>query len=141
MGVRTWVIGCWRKKSPYIYYAQFAHACFNAPARVLCNVQSRAELRMVTSGRASKVNGGNSGHVGNSGQRKFLQPIGRRRRPRWRESFSTAACSVSYRRRCRRRPIRCKNRNRYAETSYGLCACAYDLAATMFIISIICWVG
>ena len=56
-----------------------------------------------------KVNGGNSGHVGNSGQRQFLQRIGRRRRPRWRESFLTAGCSVPYRRKCRRRPIRCKN--------------------------------
>ena len=50
-----------------------------------------------------KVNGGNSG------QRQFLQRIGRRRRPRWCKSFPTAACSVSYRRRCRRRPICCKN--------------------------------
>ena len=56
-----------------------------------------------------KINGGNSGHVGNSGQRQFLQRICRRRRPRRRESFPTAACSVPYRRRCRRRPIRCKN--------------------------------
>ena len=57
----------------------------------------------------SKVNGGELRTVGNSGQRQFLQRIGRRRRPRWRESFPTAACSVPYRRRCRRRPIRCKN--------------------------------
>ena len=28
--------------------------------------------------RQVKVNGGNSGHVGNSGQRQFLQRIGRR---------------------------------------------------------------
>ena len=47
--------------------------------------------------------------MGNSGQRQFLQRIGRRRRPRRRGSFPTAACSVPYRRRCRRRPIRCKN--------------------------------
>ena len=57
-----------------------------------------------------KVNGGNSGQwVANSGQRQFIQRIGRRWRPRRRESFLTAACSVPYRRRCRRRPIRCKN--------------------------------
>ena len=57
----------------------------------------------------SKVNGGNSGHMDNSGQRQFLQQIGRRRRPRRRESFPTASSSIPYRRRCRRRPIRCKN--------------------------------
>ena len=47
--------------------------------------------------------------MGNSEQRQFLQRIGRRRRPHRRESFPTAACSVPYRRRCRRRSIRCKN--------------------------------
>ena len=47
--------------------------------------------------------------MGNSGQRQFLQRIGRRRRPRRRGSFPTAACNVPYRQRCRRRPIRGKN--------------------------------
>ena len=56
-----------------------------------------------------KVNGGNSGHMGNSRQRQFLQRIGRRRRPRQRESFPTASCSVPYRHRCQWRPICCKN--------------------------------
>ena len=47
--------------------------------------------------------------MGNSGRRQFLQRTGRRRRPRRKGSFPTAACSVPYRRMCRRRPIRCKN--------------------------------
>ena len=47
--------------------------------------------------------------MGYSGERQFLQRIAHRRRPRRRESFPTAAYSVPYRLRCRRRPIRYKS--------------------------------
>ena len=57
----------------------------------------------------SKVNGGNFGHVGNSGQRQFLQQIGRRRHLRRWRTLHAAVGKLSLRRGRRRRPIRCKN--------------------------------
>ena len=61
------------------YIAAMSKSAGRGDTEVIREFTSNHSDHGKASGSSTKVNGGNSGHVGNSGQRQFLQQIGRRR--------------------------------------------------------------